>query len=165
MSVPDQTSSGAADQDDGAEMTDPVTGSQANGVLPASEGPGTSDIELALPADANHVPVARALAADLATRLDFDLDEVSDLRMAVDEACAELVARSAEPHRLRCVFRVDDARLRIEVCATTKDGATPERSTFGWRVLTALVDEVETWADADRTVHVELLKWRAGVPA
>jgi serine/threonine-protein kinase RsbW len=127
------------------------------GLGPADQG---SDIELTLPADPLHVPVARALAADLAVRLDYDLDEVSDLRMAVDEACAELVARAAGPGRLRCVFRVDPDALRVTVSAPTKDGATPGQNTFGWRVLTALVDEVDTWAESDNVVHIQLLKRR-----
>lgn len=119
-----------------------------------------SDIELTLPADPVHVPVARALAADLAVRLDYDLDEVSDLRMAVDEACAELVAKAAAPGRLRCVFRADDQALRVSVSATTKDGTVPGDNTFGWRVLTALVDEVTTWASEGNVVHIQLVKHR-----
>jgi serine/threonine-protein kinase RsbW len=119
-----------------------------------------SDIELSLPADAQHVPVARALAADLAVRFDFDLDEVSDLRMAVDEACAELVAKASGPGRLRCVFRVDGDALRVTASASTKDGTTPGQNTFGWRVLTALVDEVRTWAGTDNVVYIQLVKRR-----
>lgn len=126
---------------------------------PASEDAG-SDIELTLPADPVHVPVARALAADLAVRLDYDLDEVSDLRMAVDEACAELVAKAAAPGRLRCVFRADEQALRVTVSATTKDGTVPGQNTFGWRVLTALVDEVNTWATDGNVVHIQLVKHR-----
>jgi serine/threonine-protein kinase RsbW len=143
------------------------TSSEPEAALPAETGVGSlgpadqgSDIELTLPADPLHVPVARALAADLAVRLDFDLDEVSDLRMAVDEACAELVAKAAGAGRLRCVFQVDADLLRVVVSATTKDGATPSHATFGWRVLTALVDEVTSWAEADNVVHIQLVKRR-----
>jgi len=119
-----------------------------------------NDIELTLPADPVHVPVARALAADLAVRLDYDLDEVSDLRMAVDEACAELVAKASGSGRLRCVFSADAEVLRVTVSATTKDGTTPGQNTFGWRVLTALVDEVTTWTDTGNVVYIQLIKRR-----
>ena len=144
MAVPERTSSQPA----GTER-DSLTTDDAG-----------SDIELTLPADPVHVPVARALAADLAVRLDYDLDEVSDLRMAVDEACAELVAKAAAPGRLRCVFRADDQALRVSVSATTKDGTVPGTNTFGWRVLTALVDEVTTWASEGNVVHIQLVKHR-----
>src|SRR5262245_46821882 len=126
MAVPERTSS------------EPNQAPAAESLAPDAAG-SDSDIELSLPADPVHVPVARALAADLAVRLDYDLDEVSDLRMAVDEACAELVAKAAGPGRLRCVFRADDHALRVTVSAATKDGVTPGQNTFGWRVLTALV--------------------------
>ncbi len=123
------------------------------------------DIRLTLPATGTHLPLARAITADLAARLDFDLDEVSDLRMAVDEACAELVALAAAPTRLTCVFRVQPDALWITASALTRDGEPPARDTFGWRVLTALVDEVEAWADDDRTVHLRLRKHRLGAAA
>lgn len=154
MAVPERTSSEPA-------TAPPALGVPDSGPLDQT-GQG-SDIELTLPADPVHVAVARALAADLAVRLDYDLDEVSDLRMAVDEACAELVARTAGG-RLRCVFRADENALQVTVSAATKDGATPAQSTFGWRVLTALVDEVTTWAEAGNIVHIQLLK-RLEAPA
>jgi serine/threonine-protein kinase RsbW len=144
MAVPERTSSEPAGSEHDSLATDDAG----------------SDIELTLPADPVHVPVARALAADLAVRLDYDLDEVSDLRMAVDEACAELVAKAAAPGRLRCVFRADDQALRVSVSATTKDGTVPGQNTFGWRVLTALVDEVTTWASEGNVVHIQLVKHR-----
>ncbi|GAA3382230.1 ATP-binding protein [Cryptosporangium minutisporangium] len=151
MAVPERTSSEPA----AAPPAPDAAGS--NSLAPDDAG---SDIELTLPADPVHVPVARALAADLAVRLDYDLDEVSDLRMAVDEACAELVAKAAGPGRLRCVFQVDEDALRVTVSASTKDGATPGQNTFGWRVLTALVDEVTAWASGDNIVHIKLVKYR-----
>jgi serine/threonine-protein kinase RsbW len=146
MAVPERTSS------------EPAVADEAERDSLATEA--GSDIELTLPADPVHVPVARALAADLAVRLDYDLDEVSDLRMAVDEACAELVAKAAAPGRLRCVFQADELALRVSVSATTKDGTLPGQNTFGWRVLTALVDEVSTWASAGNVVHIQLVKHR-----
>jgi serine/threonine-protein kinase RsbW len=150
MAVPERTSSEP-------NAAPPAPDTAEHDTLAPDQG---SDIELTLPADPVHVPVARALAADLAVRLDYDLDEVSDLRMAVDEACAELVARAAGPGRLRCVFRVDDNALRVTVSAATKDGAPPGQNTFGWRVLTALVDEVTTWTATGNVVHVQLIKRR-----
>jgi serine/threonine-protein kinase RsbW len=129
----------------------------AASVESASDG---QEIELRLPGTATHVPVVRALAADLAARLDFDLDQISDLRMAVDEVCADLVATILPAERLTCVFRAEKDTLWVTASAVTRTGAVPPRTTFGWRVLTALVDEVDSWADADQTVFVRLGKHR-----
>jgi serine/threonine-protein kinase RsbW len=123
-------------------------------------------IEVRLPASPVHLPVLRTLTADLAARLDFNLDEVADLRMAVDEACAGLVARAAGPGQLTCVFLLEPAALSVIASARTTDGAAPARDTFGWRVLTALVDRVDTAADPEtKLVTVTLHKQRAGVTA
>ena len=48
-------------------------------------------VELRLPADAAYLSVLRTATAGLAARLDFTLDEIEDLRIAVDEACAMLL--------------------------------------------------------------------------
>ncbi len=123
-------------------------------------------IDVRLPATAVHLPVLRTLTADLAARLDFNLDEVADLRMAVDEACAGLVARASAPTQLRCVFQTDADALWVVASAHTVDGIPPARDTFGWRVLTALVDTVDATADHDtRLVTVKLCKRRSGIEA
>jgi serine/threonine-protein kinase RsbW len=119
-------------------------------------------IEVRLPASPTHLPVLRSFAADLAARLDFNLDEVADLRMAVDEACAGLVARAVTATQLSCAFHLAPDALLVTAAAQTTDGTPPARDTFGWRVLTALVDTVDTEADADGLVTVRLYKRRVG---
>lgn len=119
-------------------------------------------IEVRLPAAPNHLPVLRTFTADLAARLDFNLDEVADLRMAVDEACAGLVARAEKGSQLICAFHLGPETLSVVAAARTTDGKPPARDTFGWRVLTALVDTVDTAADGDGLVTVKLFKRRAG---
>jgi len=58
---------------------------------PADTLDGVSTVEVRTSASAALIPTIRAVASDLAARADFDLDAISDLRMAVDEACATLV--------------------------------------------------------------------------
>jgi len=119
-------------------------------------------IEVRLPAAPTHLPVLRTFTADLAARLDFNLDEVADLRMAVDEACSGLVARATKSSQLVCSFSIEPEALWVIASAQTTDGAPPSRDTFGWRVLTALVDTVETDADSTGRVTVKLHKRRLG---
>ena len=154
MVVPEQT---------GSEMADASVESEAKRDSSSGDtlAAGLGDIEVRLPASPTHLPVVRALAADLAVRLDYDLDEVSDLRMAVDEACAEVVALSGPSTRLTCLFRVDPDALSVTVSAPTGRGEV-KRGTFGWQVLTALVDEVDTWATDDGVTCVRLVKRHPG---
>jgi serine/threonine-protein kinase RsbW len=129
--------------------------------IPATSADGEV-IEVRLPAAPTHLPVLRTFTADLAARLDFNLDEVADLRMAVDEACAGLVARAVKTTQLSCAFQLEPDALLVTAVARTTDGAPPARDTFGWRVLTALVDTVDTEADSEGLVTVKLYKRRSG---
>lgn len=123
-------------------------------------------VEVRVPATAVHLPIVRTLTADLAARLDFNLDEVADLRMAVDEACSGLVARAASPTDLRCAFKMESDRLWIQASARTEDGAPPAKDTFGWRVLSALVDSVDAEGESKTgVVTVTLCKQRSGIEA
>ena len=47
-----------------------------------------ADVELRLPADSAYVSVLRTTTAGLAARLDFTIDDIEDLRIAVGEASA-----------------------------------------------------------------------------
>ena len=46
-----------------------------------------SAVTLSFPADAEYLRLARLAAADAASRAGFDVDEVEDFRIAVDELC------------------------------------------------------------------------------
>jgi serine/threonine-protein kinase RsbW len=128
-----------------------------------------SVVELRTSATAALIPTIRAVASDLAARADFDLDAISDLRMAVDEACATLVDVAAPSTMLHCTFLVHPEH--IEVRAEVRTGAADavvSTDTFGWRVLQTLADSVEALhkdsADsAGPTVGIRLDK-RAGAP-
>lgn len=131
----------------------------------AATATGGEIIEVRLPAAPTHLPILRTFTADLAARLDFNLDEVADLRMAVDEACAGLVARAVQASQLICSFQLESDALCVIAAAHTTDGKPPARDTFGWRVLTALVDTVDTAAGDDGVVTVRLYKRRTGTAA
>jgi serine/threonine-protein kinase RsbW len=68
--------------------------------------PATQDfVEVRLPAAGAYLSVLRTATAGLAARLDFTLDEIEDLRIAVDEACAILLQQAVPGSVLSCVFR------------------------------------------------------------
>jgi serine/threonine-protein kinase RsbW len=102
------------------------------------------DVELRLPAESAYVAVLRMTTAGLAARLDFTLDDIEDLRMAVGEACA-LVLDNADPHGdLHAHFDLSDGSIRVSVSADATTDAEPDADSFGWQVLTALTSEVDT---------------------
>jgi serine/threonine-protein kinase RsbW len=97
------------------------------------------DVELRLPTDGAFISVLRTATAGLAARLDFTLDDLEDLRMAVGEA-ASLVLDSAEPGAdLTTRFWMAPRELTIAVSTTPRAGAAPpDEDSFAWTVLTTL---------------------------
>jgi serine/threonine-protein kinase RsbW len=121
-------------------------------------------VELTVPALSSYLGVVRTATAGLAARLAFTLDEIEDLRIAVDEACVMLLslARPQPPEAptLTCQFRVSDDVLAVTVSARVSPKAVmPAEQSFAWQVLTAHATEVTGHAEAGRAA-VELLKLR-----
>ncbi|MEN3613958.1 ATP-binding protein [Plantactinospora sp. ZYX-F-223] len=128
-----------------------------------STPPTTGDdvVLLTVPADGGFLGVLRTATAGLAARLHFALDEIEDLRIAVDEACAMLLAVTTRDAELDCRFSVTDDALTVEVSVPTARGARlPAESSFAWKVLTALTTSARAVATGDRAT-ITLLTRRA----
>jgi len=137
------------------------SGSGSRPALEHEAGETVEDaVQIRLPADSAYLSVLRTATAGLAARLDFTLDEIEDLRIAVDEACAMLLPHAIDSAQLTCRFHLDPATLEVTVTIPTTDGALPERDTFSWTVLSALAGEVDTGLGEDREVWIRLRKRR-----
>ncbi len=131
---------------------------------PVESTPEVEDaVEIRLPADSAYLSVLRTATAGLAARLDFTLDEIEDLRIAVDEACAMLLPQAVETAQLTCRFDLLPDTLSVTVSLPTTRGDLPERDTFSWTVLSALAGEVDSGATSDRDVWIRLRKRRSAV--
>ncbi|MFI6267013.1 ATP-binding protein [Micromonospora sp. NPDC051006] len=119
-------------------------------------------VHLTVPADGGYLGVLRTATAGLAARLQFALDEIEDLRIAVDEACAMLLAIATRDAELECRFSVTEDALTVEVTVPTVRGAAlPAESSFAWKVLTALTTAASATA-ADGRATISLLTRRSG---
>jgi serine/threonine-protein kinase RsbW len=106
-----------------------------------------SDVELRLPADGVYAAVLRTLTAGLAARLDFTMDDIEDLRIAVSEATA-MVLQEADPGAdLVCRFRLEPGELSLDCSTSSEAPNPPDYDSFGWQVLTTLT----TAASVDAT--------------
>ena len=109
----------------------------------AQDGRRAERLELRVPTTPTQLPAVRAMAGDLAMRMDYDLDSVEDLRLAVDEACAILAAIGTGGEPLTVVFETTRAGLHIDVWTPAAEGTSVPEDGFGWVVLQTLVDSVE----------------------
>jgi serine/threonine-protein kinase RsbW len=128
---------------------------------------GDDVVLLAVPASGAYLGVLRTATAGLAARLQFTLDEIEDLRIAVDEACAMLLAAADVPHgeeiELSCRFTVTNDALTVETTVPASSGQMPlpGGESFAWQVLSALADEVHAKA-SNGWATIRLTKRRPG---
>ena len=110
------------------------------------------DAELRLPADSAYLAVLRTATAGLAARINFTLDDIEDLRIAVDEACAILLPQARTGTELQCQFWLGQATMTVAVAASCDDPRAPAEQGFAWRVLSALTTFVNSDVQDDRLV-------------
>jgi anti-sigma regulatory factor (Ser/Thr protein kinase) len=106
----------------------------------------TEPVELIIPAQSDLFVLARLTAATVASRAGFDVEEVEDFRLAVDELCVSIVDGSSAG-RLSLTFISDGGSVEV-IC--TLDGPEPaarpgddgySEHDLSTRILDALVDE------------------------
>jgi serine/threonine-protein kinase RsbW len=110
-------------------------------------------VYVSIPATPQHVHVLRTVAGGVAARLDATLDEIEDLRLAVDEAAGGMLAAgpaatlhlSIDPSERRVKVRMaTDAQLNGQGDAWSPAEA---RGSFSAQILAALVDDLSFEAD------------------
>ena len=105
---------------------------------------GLGEVRLEVPASPEFLRITRIMAAGVASRLGFTLDDVEDLRIAIDELCFTLVGKG----------RSGTIAIRYEMLADgiavegaghfTDDGShEAQLSPMSQQILQAMVDEVE----------------------
>ncbi|OLR94177.1 ATP-binding protein [Actinokineospora bangkokensis] len=114
---------------------------------------GVRTVEVKVFADAEQVPLVRSFAADVAMRMDFDLDAIEDLRMAVDEACSLLVRAAAPGVTLACAFEPGDQRLGVRASVESASDEPPSADAMGWQILTALAADVDERVESTGAGH------------
>lgn len=127
----------------------------------------TQDIvEIRVPADVAFVATLRLTAASLAARCDLTIDDIEDLRLAVDEACALLLPHAEPASTLQATFELSQGRLSVttSVAAPQASTASPDRTGFAWSVLSALASDVQV-AGAEGLLSITVTKRRESASA
>jgi serine/threonine-protein kinase RsbW len=119
----------------------------------------TDVVSMTVPADVAYVSTLRLTAASLAARCDLTVDDIEDLRLAVDEACALLLPHATAGSVIDAHFELTSGRLVVETGVATEDVAEPDKEGFGWTVLGALADNVDV-RHQDGVLTIALTKTR-----
>ncbi len=106
-------------------------------------GAEKADVQLRVPADSAYAAVLRTTTAGLAARLDFTIDDIEDLRIAVGEASAMVLPQADPGSDLTCLFHLQQTRLRLTLVVHTSDPRPPDYDSFAWQVLTTLASDAE----------------------
>jgi len=131
-----------------------------SGTAQADRDTTQDHVTVCMPAEGAYLSVLRTATAGLAARLDFTLDEIEDLRIAVDEACAMLLSQAIPGTNLECAFDLGAEEMTITVSVTAAEPRIPARDTFAWTVLSALAGTVDSRLGPDDQVSIVLRKRR-----
>lgn len=119
-------------------------------------------VNIRVAAEKSQVPMIRAIAETLAVLADFSLDEVADIKLAVDEAAMTIIGGAAADSELTVAFTTAEHRFNAVVQSWLPESKTLLQSGFGWHVLQTLAQSVTVHEGAPdgggRLVALELSK-------
>lgn len=107
-------------------------------------------VVLTFPAETQNVSLARTVAAAMASRADLPIDQLEDLRLAVSEAVALLIADASAGAMLECSFHLDSDALTVVISSPATASVLPATDTFSWTILRALLDDITASTDSGR---------------
>jgi serine/threonine-protein kinase RsbW len=121
--------------------------------------PLTTHVTIEVPARAQYVKVLRSILASVAAGLDFSLERIDDLKMAVGEASSQLL--DAAPDGLTLKVEADPVPegLRVDVALDSSGLLWPPpdiESTLTWRVLSTVAADID-FGRSDEGIFVRLL--------
>ncbi|RDI67787.1 serine/threonine-protein kinase RsbW [Nocardia pseudobrasiliensis] len=102
----------------------------------------TSTVGIRVPAELGQLTMLRALAETVALIADFALDEVTDIRVALDEIATALIAEAAPGSSVDCDFSYNDGRMTVHVTGVVAVSDALDQNSFGWHVLQTITDSI-----------------------
>lgn len=106
-------------------------------------------ITIRIPALPEYIQVVRLVTSGLAARLKFTLEDIEDLKIAVDELSAYLTGAQGREGDLEISFNVADARIEITGRAFLAPGqkVRADLTEFSQMILETVVDSASLTRD------------------
>lgn len=118
-------------------------------------------VRLSVPAALEYMRIVRLTASGIASRLGFDIDEIENLRVAVDEL-ASTVVDAAAAGELELVFTTSNGQLQIDGRVPLAPGRELALDDLSVQILNAVSSEYDLRADNGIARFVCVLKIPAG---
>lgn len=137
-----------------------MSGSGHTGTVPDAQLSAVGLIRLEIPAHGQYLATARLVATSAGADAGFNVDDLADLRLGVDELVALLIARSVgEGTRIALEVEVEDKRVVVtgEIDGEVDPSADPADE-LSQRIVAAVVDAHEL---SERAFRLEKSATRA----
>lgn len=118
-------------------------------------------ITVTVPPDPEFLHILRQLTGGVAARLRLTIDDIDDLKLAVDEAASSMLTRLPDSSELTLALNADDAELRATVSSDAPADVWPTQGlldSLSWKVIAGLVGEASAERDGSGRPSIVLLK-------
>lgn len=112
----------------------------------AANSSGEDAVKLTVPASLEYVRIVRLTGSGVASRLGFDIEEIENFRVALDEL-ASMAIDVASGGELEMTFFTTDSELRVEGRAPIAEGVEVAVESLTAQILKAVIDDYELKAD------------------
>lgn len=126
-------------------------------------------VELRIPCRAEWVGVARLAIAGIASRLQFSIEDIEDLKLAVAEACTNCIQHASESDSIAISCRIKSDKLIMTVEDTGKTASPralepkrlgePKVGGLGVFLIRSLMDDVEYELDPESGTRLTMTKF------
>jgi serine/threonine-protein kinase RsbW len=100
------------------------------------------EVVLTVPATSSYVGTVRLTSASLAARCDLTIDEIEDVRLAIDEVCTLLLPLARPATDLKVRYALCPGWISASVQVQSVESAKPDTDSIGWALLQALTDTI-----------------------
>jgi len=136
---------------------------------PATQAQGSLGVvELRIPSKAEWVAVARLAVAAVANRLNFSIEDIEDVKLAVAEACTNCIQHAEGSAQIQITCETGPEGLTVRVSdfghGTRPEGIRPRRTDeptvggLGVFLIRSLMDSVEYDVHPDRGTNLVMTK-------
>lgn len=131
----------------------------------------TDVLRLSLPGKPEYVSTVRMVISSLANTAGFDVEAIEDMKVAVSEACTNVVCHGTSDAGLYEVsFEIDENQFRISV-QDQGEGVDmntyqkpnldcPKEGGLGLFIIQTLMDEVEITSEPGKGTRIQMVMYR-----